>query len=874
MRLPAQPLEEPRDHGPRSTLKSRFFHSRSRCLRLRYTPADTHLPHSSEGAHGQTTTHFLRRLHCPAPSASTRIPATRGRLTSSQLSPLGWGQRLHDETLAPCFHMTPPLRQCFSLLAAFLLLCLFVTAATSSALSQPCDNTSAPDYSAVHLNADGNIWPPDDIQNNASLRSTLFEHRIAKSAITNCLEMNETIRNHVIDFLDYLEAARAAASEIRDSSIEQSIIWDFRDDESVTLSQLVGRLPKPDLGIPFKSGPLTDKKISWQNLTLGPVVEAERAWFGKPVRFTRVLFPTHTSFRDARFLSRASFTRAVFSGETKFSGVEFCDTARFDRAIFSGSAAFDNLVARGSNSFANATFGDSVSFAAAAFRGSNKFTRASFLSSTTFEGASFSQRLQMTRATFRDHANFTDAKFQEGADLSRNMFLARVTFEGTTFHGPVTFYSTEFAAVDQESPSFDRTTFAGEADFREVRIERLQLSTSALSGETSFRDADIREELNLSELSFPEGLDLRGATIGHLEWSFATVFSSVEGPVDGRQMHLKGANFTNVRFSSAVDFSGTRLGSEDSTVVFHRTTFEKDFNLLHARFRGDAVFLRNKVMGLWNISDANFDESANLCLSFNEAARLKIDRALIGSEASASPGSVHMSLSAPSLGSSPIRGLTILERRYTCRAVDRDSEAYGALIQEQSLASVYAELEQAFHRLGDWVGENEAWYLSAVAARQMTQAKALRVVAVALLDYPSRYGVDLLRALLVSLGLMLGFALLYFVYFTIQIRRGRRPKVVPAKTKGRTGRVRLLLAEPLFGSDHVDGVRLRPLRDSLCLSGRVFFKLGRGTRYPRTKFLLVLVYLEWCVGLYMLLHVLLAVKNSLPFVLAFLAGAS
>lgn len=187
--------------------------------------------------------------------------------------------------------MTTPLRKCFSFIATFPLLCLFVTAATSNALSQPCDNTSAPNYSAVHLNSDGNIWTPDDIQNNASLRSTLFQHRITKSAIVSCLELNHPIRNHVIDFLDYLEAARAADSEIRSSNIEQSIMWDFQEEESVTLSLLVGRLPKPDLGIPFRSGPLTDKKYPGRTLlldrSLKPNAPGSASEPGSPALFFR-----------------------------------------------------------------------------------------------------------------------------------------------------------------------------------------------------------------------------------------------------------------------------------------------------------------------------------------------------------------------------------------------------------------------------------------------------------------------------------------------------------------------------------------------------------------------------------------------------------
>ena len=121
---------------------------------------------------------------------------------------------------------------------------------------------------------------------------------------------------------------------------------------------------------------------------------------------------------------------------------------------------------------------------------------------------------------------------------------------------------------------------------------------------------------------------------------------------------------------------------------------------------------------------------------------------------------------------------------------------------------------------------------------------------------------------------MLFFAIFYAYYFRRQIRINKRKQYV--KLKPRPDQKRAFRFRP-FERFSQSGERqkrpLHPLKDALFLSGRAFFKLGLGTAYPRTRMLVWIVHVEWILGMYMLIHFLLAVKNTLPIAVPFLAVA-
>ena len=75
--------------------------------------------------------------------------------------------------------------------------------------------------------------------------------------------------------------------------------------------------------------------------------------------------------------------------------------------------------------------------------------------------------------------------------------------------------------------------------------------------------------------------------------------------------------------------------------------------------------------------------------------------------------------------------------------------------------------------------------------------------------------------------------------------------------------------ESFFESGAKTNRPLQPVKDALFLSGRTFLKLGVGTTYPRERMLVWIAYLEWAVGMFMLIHLLVALKNTLPIALLF-----
>jgi hypothetical protein len=189
------------------------------------------------------------------------------------------------------------------------------------------------------------------------------------------------------------------------------------------------------------------------------------------------------------------------------------------------------------------------------------------------------------------------------------------------------------------------------------------------------------------------------------------------------------------------------------------------------------------------------------------------------------------------------------------------------------------------------------------------------------LDLPSRYTVDVWRTVWISAVIMLCFSVLYVWVLRRLVRSNWKVEVVKCDAKSpqyllslpcvvqrnwqeevekydeknyyslrrliqskgwmrwtvkvakydekkRTFRIRLF--EPIHHKDHQGARDIMPWRDAAALSIRSFTKIGLGTSYPNTSTLKVLTNIEWVLGVYMLIHFILAVKNNLPFIAPFL----
>ena len=124
----------------------------------------------------------------------------------------------------------------------------------------------------------------------------------------------------------------------------------------------------------------------------------------------------------------------------------------------------------------------------------------------------------------------------------------------------------------------------------------------------------------------------------------------------------------------------------------------------------------------------------------------------------------------------------------------------------------------------------------------------------------------------VSMGIMLVFYVLYLLVFW-RSARSTNPDHWMVHISGypeRQRAFRLRLFEPIHSTAVVQKRMLIPWRDAAMLSIRAYLKLGLGTRYPNTQPLKTLIYFEWALGIFMLIHFILAMKNNLPFILPFL----
>jgi hypothetical protein len=215
----------------------------------------------------------------------------------------------------------------------------------------------------------------------------------------------------------------------------------------------------------------------------------------------------------------------------------------------------------------------------------------------------------------------------------------------------------------------------------------------------------------------------------------------------------------------------------------------------------------------------------------------------------------------------------------------------------EPLPSLYKSLERAFKDANDRRGVNEAWYLATAAERDQVadgNNQTIWETIWAILswlggDIPSRYTVDVWRAVWVSIAIIIFFSIVYLVYFLCfdfvmefwHLIRGekyhradwvRTVQIPEPSERHRSFRFRPF--EPLHSIRKFHEREIYPVRDAASLSIRAFTKLGLGTVYPDLRPLKWLTTIEWGLGIFMLIHFILAVKNNLPFILPFLGAVN
>ena len=556
----------------------------------------------------------------------------------------------------------------------------------------------------------------------------------------------------------------------------------------------------------------------------------------------------------ATFGQNASFKSAEFRGPGHFNGVTFGPSASFTGSEFMNSAHFNG-----------ATFGSNASFSAA------------FTGQTHFNGATFGPNASLS-AAFTGQTHFDGATFGPNASFSDANFASSVFFRHADFMGSVSFVDTSF----QHNISFSDSTFCGDTDFMEVGF---------VGEKISFRNAVVRGKLNLSETSWESRVDFREAAVETLYWDSGNHPSIVKGVFDARNAKFNEVLIREVRFPDLVDFSGTKFGGDivldqnkadnqeicrevlrdqssdyKTRIVFEGVRFEKTADFFRAVFQSDAVFVRNRFAGVWNLSGASF-ETARLCLSSNPVNRLIIRGEQLYKKHKNCFQRLRQFL-FPSMADSRIRAVEG-KASYSCADPNDPKQNH------EPLAEIYATLEDSFRKANNKWAENEAWYLRKAAGEiAILRPENSWSVSWILFNLPSRYGIDLYRVGLAYLSFILLFANVYWFYFWIKtndvIFWKETVKLAPHPERWQVLRFRPF--EHYFQTVNVGQRRLRPFWDGLFLSGRVLLQLGLGAMYPRRPGLVCIATVEWLIGIFLLIHFLLAVKNTLPIALPFLSG--
>ena len=604
---------------------------------------------------------------------------------------------------------------------------------------------------------------------------------------------------------------------------------------------------------------------------LGDKASFVRAKFGNEVSFDRATFGEWATFDEATFGNEARFDSAKFGDGASFRGAAFGNKARFIRAKFGNEATFFSANFGDWASFFSTKFGNEARFNSATFGDDAEFLSATFGNKANFLGATFGKKAGFT-STFGDNVIFSAATFGDGADFKGATFGHRARFFSTTFGKKASF---EDVTIGDEA-SFFQATFGDNANMRIKEVKgSINFSAVRFEGNADFRKLTVRDTLRFDNSNWGGQADLRHVVVGNLIWDSENRPSDVKDTFYLRNATIGSANFKAVRFLDLADFSGAAFEHE---VRLENNTFEKEADFLRSEFRGPIILIRNRFRGTLDLTGIKFlTNKAGLCLSYN-----RINRIVLEPE--------HLGIPFRPLGFLPRFG--IIKSMYSptyplqlskiqrvkggnCAPLKAGRTASGKPDSAgEPLSEIYKTLENSFRDANDRTGANEAWYLRMVAEREKDATGFWPAIWARFewffLDLPSRYTTDVWRSVWISISWIFIFFAIYWVMFR---KMEEEMKQVDSPARQRTFRFRPFESYLTIINRVHQTVNVKPAKHAFFLSMRSFLKIGIGTTYPRTKSLSWITGIEWCIGMYMLIHFILAIKNNLPFALPFLGAA-
>ena len=683
-----------------------------------------------------------------------------------------------------------------------------------------------------------------------------YKGTISKEKILSIFIKNECVVGHVIKGDDIIEIIKATDHEIR---ISDSII---------------------EGGLNFTKLPAE----SWEKVKLpkGWNTQAKQAFIKREFHLKNVhivknrIDITNSEIRDnsvdqfsinavsALFFKQNSYRNVVFSGEANFSYAGFSGEAYFGKATFSGGAYFAEATFSGGANFGRATFSGNTIFLCAAFSGKAYFGRATFSGDADFIVATFSGEADFTGATFSGEADFTGATFSGNANFGRATFSGDAYFGKTTFSGDAYFSMASFIKLAYFNRSrflssllFSNVDFREYADIRNTQIRRLNCNSvnipTVIKGRLDFRNSIILEA-HIQDFIFEKNVYFSDSKFGvFVEEEKKESVSKTDKKPNKRNTKVESSVatvFRFVTFESYADFKRTEfLGN----TAFENVNFIQDANFTDADFKARKDGSKQN----FSLSYLNFknlfikwDQLPNIrCWVTDSSGRIK-SFVEIKEEQKKKPESGQ-------------------QRRYE----KKDKEL-------EPLSHVFKGLEANFRTINQLSDANQAYYHRKKAELKetkngdnswlMTQREAEWIF----WGIPCGYGTKIYWII----GWSALITLLFAVIYSIKGELNRQPH---PKTKQEFNFKQRLFDFPKEYCSKNSMVEVknhshsaRKFINALRFSAVILFKVGYRDTTISGKILGIdykyILWLEWALGYYILIALVVTLSNTLPIVINWL----
>ena len=430
-------------------------------------------------------------------------------------------------------------------------------------------------------------------------------------AVKRLMSEDGALRYCYIDRLDLSQAAAARIPETLrlDRCVIGSISIPDRDMEGFQLRSVVlgdVELGKTWEGEPNKSATVLASRMQdvmiLESVILGRANFQDLQASGRNAYFALSVFDGEADFRDTRFTGVTDLRYSVFAQGANFKGARLLGDALFGHSRYLGPTTFRGLYSEQDLYFDSTSFEKGVGYDKCEWARGATFENARFGGPVSFNATTIGGRLNMSRTTFEDTLEVKEMVLS-GMDFIGAELLGDASFVDVRFKGKVRF-------------SLDDVT----------RARYLDDPTPLLSLYRDYQgDKDAEEPLTTKNSYGVESVDDLIARIdGNLSFANSVFdgFVIFERVVFGQPGADTVAQFYNTQFGGETHFERTEF---HSTADF-TTIFANELSLNEARFHRSLILDDANITGRVTLTDATFDEGADLSFYGAQLANFQVDR--------------------------------------------------------------------------------------------------------------------------------------------------------------------------------------------------------------------------------------------------------